>query len=111
MEVTLREALYYQKENGIVPFLKWLYSIEDRITRAKIRIRLDRMSAGNLGDCRPVGDGVNEARIDYGPGYRIYFAFDGEKIVVVLCGGDKSSQGKDIRLAKEYWLDYKREDH
>ncbi|MCL4558843.1 MAG: type II toxin-antitoxin system RelE/ParE family toxin [Deltaproteobacteria bacterium] len=111
MKADPREVLYYKKADDDVPFLKWLYSIEDKTTRAKMRIRLDRIAAGNLGNYRPVGDGVNELKIDYGPGYRIYFAFDGQKIVVILCGGDKSSQGKDIKLAKEYWADYKREDH
>jgi putative addiction module killer protein len=111
METEPREVLYYKKEDGAVPFLKWLYSIEDKVTKAKIRIRLDRVAAGDLGDYRPVGDGVNELRLNYGPGYRIYFGFDGREIIVILCGGDKSSQGKDIKSAKEYWADYKEEDH
>ncbi len=111
METKPREVLYYRKANNDVPFLKWLYSLEDSITRAKIRIRLDRVAVGNLGNYSPVGDGVNELKIDYGPGYRVYFAFDGQKIVVILCGGDKGSQSRDIKLAKEYWSDYKKEDH
>lgn len=111
METEPREVLYYKKEEGVVPFLKWLYSIEDRVTKAKIRIRIDRVAAGDLGDYRSVGDGVNELRLNYGPGYRIYFGFDGQKIIVILCGGDKGSQNKDIRLAKEYWKNYKEEDH
>ena len=111
MEIEPREVLYYKKEEGVVPFLKWLYSIEDRVTKAKIRIRIDRVAAGDLGDYRSVGDGVNELRLNYGPGHRIYFGFDGQKIIVILCGGDKGSQNKDIRLAKEYWKNYKEEDH
>ena len=111
METEPREVLYYKKEEGVVPFLKWLYSIEDRVTKAKIRIRIDRVAAGDLGDYRSVGDGVNELRLNYGPGYRIYFGFDGQKIIVILCGGDKGSQNKDIKLAKEYWKNYKEEDH
>ena len=81
METEPREVLYYKKEEGVVPFLKWLYSIEDRVTKAKIRIRIDRVAAGDLGDYRSVGDGVNELRLNYGPGYRIYFGFDGQKII------------------------------
>ena len=111
METEPREVLYYKKEEGVVPFLKWLYSIEDSVTKAKIRIRIDRVAAGDLGDYRSVGGGVNELRLNYGPGYRIYFGFDGQKIIVILCGGDKGSQSKDIRLAKEYWRNYKEEDH
>ena len=84
MKANPREVLYYKKADDDVPFLKWLYSIEDKTTRAKMRIRLDRIAAGNLGNYRPVGDGVNELKIDYGPGYRIYFAFDGQKTVVIL---------------------------
>ena len=74
--------------------------------RALIRKRLNRVRMGNLGDCRSVGDGVKELRIAFGPGYRVYFGEDGETIVVLLCGGDKSSQEADIRRAKEYWIDY-----
>ena len=75
--------------------------------RACIRTRLDRVALGNLGDCEPVGEGVSELRIAFGPGYRVYFAQDGDTIVLLLCGGDKSTQVKDIKRAKEYWADYK----
>ena len=111
MEIEPREVLYYKKEEGVVPFLNWLYSLKDKVTKAKIRIRLDRLAAGDLGDYHSVGDGVNELRISYGPGYRVYFGFDGRQIVVILCAGDKGSQSKDIKLAKEYWANYKKEDH
>lgn len=76
--------------------------------RAKIRVRLDRISLGNMGDCHRVDDGVHELRIDYGPGYRVYFGWLGSTIVLLLCGGDKSTQTKDIDLAKQYWNDYRR---
>ncbi len=111
METEPREVIYYKKEGGVVPFLQWLYSIKDGVTKARIRIRIDRVAAGDLGDYHPVGEGVNELRLNYGPGYRIYFGFDGQKIIVILCGGDKGSQNKDIRLAKKYWKNYKEEDH
>jgi len=71
-------------------------------------VRLDRVSLGNFGDCRSVGEGVQELRIDYGPGYRVYFGQHGSTIVLLLCGGDKDSQAKDIDLAKHYWKEYSR---
>ncbi len=82
--------------------------MKDVSGRAKIRVRLDRVRLGNLGDNRPVGEGVRELRIDYGPGYRVYFALDGTRVILLLLGGDKSSQEKDIAQAKEYWRDHQR---
>jgi putative addiction module killer protein len=72
----------------------------DRITRARIDIRIRRLSLGNAGDAKPVGDGVSELRADHGPGYRVYFIQRGEVEIVLLAGGDKSTQDKDIRAAK-----------
>ena len=69
---------------------------------------MDRVSLGNLGDCHGVGDGVQELRIDYGPGYRVYFGQLGSTIVLLLCGGDKSTQANDIEQAKHYWNEYRR---
>ncbi len=74
----------------------------------RIRVRLDRVSLGNFGDCHSVGEGVQELRIDYGPGYRVYFGQAGSTIVLLLCGGDKDTQSKDISLAKYYWNEYRR---
>jgi putative addiction module killer protein len=74
-------------------------------------LRLDRVKLGNLGDYRSVGEGVFEFRIDYVPGYRIYFGQVGLTIVLLLCGGDKSTQEQDIRKAKEYWADYERREN
>ena len=71
-------------------------------------MRLDRVSLGNFGDCRSVGEGVQELRIDYGPGYRVYFGQLGSTIVLLLCGGDKSTQAKDINLAHYYWSEYRK---
>jgi len=85
-----------------------LESLEDRKGRSVIRARLDRLEAGNPGDHRSVGEGVQELRIDFGPGYRVYYGEEGSTIVIVLCGGDKSSQEKDVRKAQEYWADYRR---
>jgi putative addiction module killer protein len=78
------------------------------VTYRKIQVRLNRLEDGNFGDCKPSGKGVQELRLDFGPGYRIYFALDGKNVVLLLCGGDKSSQASDIKLAKAYWREHKR---
>lgn len=82
-------------------FTTWLAGLRDQRARARILKRLDRARAGNLGDVAPVGEGVSEMRIFYGPGYRIYFVQRGEALIVLLCGGDKSTQDADIADAKE----------
>ena len=82
--------------------------MKDRAARARIRVRLNRVRLGNFGDSKPVGVGVSELRVDYGPGYRIYFSRDGSTVVILLCGRIKNSQSKDIKLAKKYWIDYRR---
>ena len=79
----------------------WFTSLRDRTAKARIDIRLRRLSLGNSGDIRSVGEGVSELRIHYGPGYRIYLTSQGDTVVILLAGGDKSSQDQDIRLAKE----------
>ncbi|MGP2494471.1 type II toxin-antitoxin system RelE/ParE family toxin [Mesorhizobium sp. PUT5] len=81
-------------------FRKWRTQLKDIRARAIIASRLDRLSQGNAGDVEPVGEGVSELRIHYGPGYRVYFQKQGNTIVVLLCGGDKSTQAKDIKAAK-----------
>jgi len=99
---------YYLNDEGDAPFKVWLDGLSDITARARIRIRLDRVRLGNLGVHRSVGDGVHELKIDFGPGYRVYFAFEGKSIILLLAGGDKSSQVKDITLAIRYMADYKR---
>jgi putative addiction module killer protein len=84
-----------------VEFTKWLRTLRDRAVKARIFTRLDRLREGNLGDVKPVGAGVSEMRISYGPGYRLYFVQHGAKVIVLLCGGDKSMQVKDIAKAKK----------
>ncbi len=111
MEVRPREIESYVTANDRVPFLEWLNSLKDVQGKAKIKERLKRVRLGNLGDYRSVGEGVFELRINYGPGYRVYFGQVGEIIVLLLCGGDKSSQEKDIRKAQEYWIDYRSQDN
>ena len=81
-------------------YAKWFSGLRDRIARARIDIRIRRLSLGNAGDAKPVGDGVSELRVDHGPGYRIYFVQRGDVVIVLLAGGDKPTQDKDIRNAK-----------
>jgi putative addiction module killer protein len=80
-------------------FLSWFDALRDRRAQARINARILRLAQGNAGDVRPIGSGVSEMRIDYGPGYRVYYIQQGSMIAVLLCGGDKSSQDKDIRNA------------
>lgn len=81
-------------------FTVWLAGLRDARARFRIIKRIERAAMGNLGDVAPVGDGVSEMRIFYGPGYRVYFVQQGDKLIILLCGGDKSSQSKDIAAAK-----------
>jgi putative addiction module killer protein len=99
---------YYVTEAGKKPFKEWLEGLRDATGRAKVRVRLDRARLGNLGDNRSVGEGVHELKIDFGPGYRVYFALDGTRLILLLLGGDKASQEKDISQAREYWRDHRR---
>ena len=82
-------------------FTQWLKGLRDRRARAVILNRIDRFTVGNLGLCAPVGNGVSEAKIDRGPGYRLYFVQRGKTLIILLCGGDKSTQQKDIRKAHQ----------
>jgi len=107
MEVQPREIQRYVTPDGKIPFTEWLNSLRDLKTQIKIRGRLERVALGNLGDYRSVGEGVFELRINYGPGYRIYFGQVGSMIILLLCGGDKSTQDQDINTAKEYWAEYR----
>jgi putative addiction module killer protein len=80
-------------------FAHWLDRLRDVRARARVQVRIERLAAGNPGDVRAVGGGVSELRIDYGPGYRVYFKYVGREIVILLTGGDKSTQSADIRTA------------
>ena len=80
-------------------FARWLDDLRDLRARARIQVRIERLAAGNPGDVRPVSEGVSELRIDYGPGYRVYFKRNGRELIILLVGGDKSSQAKDIKAA------------
>lgn len=92
-------------ESGESPFRTWLLKL-DNPSRARIQVRIFRIEQGNLGDAKSVGDGVWELRFTIGPGYRVYFGKDGLKIILLLHGGDKASQQKDILKAKSYWRAY-----
>jgi putative addiction module killer protein len=103
--LTVREFL---DDGGRSPFREWLLEL-DQAVRARIQARILRFELGNLGDHKQVGGGVWEARLDFGPGYRVYFGRSGRELVLLLLGGDKSSQRKDISCAKQYWATYLKE--
>lgn len=103
-----KELREYLTETGRNPFREWLHSLRDATARARIRVRLNRVRLGNMGDCKPVGDGVMELRLDFGPGFRVYFGQVGEVVVLLLMGGDKRTQSRDIATAKLYWQSYRR---
>jgi putative addiction module killer protein len=102
------EVLRYVTESGVVVVNDWLASLHDKRARAKIEARFLRLEHGNFGDCKPIRDGVWEMRIDWGPGYRVYYARAEKSCVLLLCGGDKRKQDADIERAVEYWNDYLR---
>lgn len=81
-------------------FARWLDDLRDLRARARIQARIERLAAGNPGDVKPAGEGVSELRIDYGPGYRVYFKRRGRRLIILLAGGDKSSQSRDIKKAQ-----------
>ena len=97
----------YETNKSVCPFLKWESKLDVKL-RAQIRARLNRLRLGNIGDSKPVKKGVKELRIHSGPGYRVYFGVSGKMVVLLLCGGDKGSQSRDIDKAVEYWEDYKK---
>jgi putative addiction module killer protein len=102
-----REIKKLELQNGLVPFDGWFDSLRDRKMQAAVDVRLARVRAGNFGDSKSVGGGVFELRIALGPGLRIYYGLQGGKIVVLLGGGDKRSQQRDIRRAQQLWRQFK----
>ena len=107
METSPKKLIDYETTNGEVPIRNWLDGLDGTIS-ARIEARLKRVAIGNLGDTKPIGQGVSELRLTFGSGYRIYFGQHEDEIIILLCGGDKSSQSDDIEMAKSYWLDFKR---
>ena len=106
MDIKPKSVLVYRTREGRLPFDEWLRDLGDANAVARVLARLGRVRWGNLGDCKPVGEGVSELRVDYGPGYRVYLGQKGQTLVILLCGGDKRTQDRDIRLAQQYWNDY-----
>jgi len=104
--VRQKEFVIYVAANGKKPFVEWIESLKDKTIRYRIKERLDRAALGNMGDCKPLGKGLMEMRLAFGPGYRIYYGAQGEKVILLLSGGDKSSQTKDIKKARSLWEDY-----
>jgi len=100
------EVRRYTTSSGKDVVGDWLAALE-LSARARIATRIDRLSLGNFGDCKPLREGVSELRIDWGPGYRLYYAMVGRTCVLLLCGGDKRKQSSDIKRAIEYFEDYK----
>ena len=100
------EIRIFRLKDGRVPFDLWVNQLRDRRAKAKILVRLDRISTGNFGDVKSVGGGVSELRVKEGKGYRVYFGRAGNKVVILLCGGDKSTQQGDIKQAMKFWREY-----
>ncbi|GBF86858.1 hypothetical protein AsFPU3_3931 [Aphanothece sacrum FPU3] len=103
------EIKLLETDEGKVPFEEWYDSLRDKVTKVRVRRRLDRIELGNFGDTESVGEGVYELRLHFGAGYRVYFARIGNTVIVLIGGGDKSSQKKDIAQAKAIWREYKDE--
>ena len=101
------EVRYYISDSGHNPVKEWQDGFSDFNTKARIEARITRLKGGNLSGSKSVGEGVHELVIDFGPGYRIYFAPHGSEIIMLLCAGSKKRQQSDIMLSKEYWANYK----
>ena len=100
------EIRIFRHKDGRVPYEIWFEALRDKRAKAKILVRLDRLKAGSLGGVKPVGGGVSELRIKEGKGYRIYFGQQGNKVVILLCGGGKPTQQNDIKQAKKFWSEF-----
>mgnify|MGYP005864368119 CR=1 FL=1 len=107
--VVERKAQEYKTEDGGAPFRDWLVNLKDARAKAKVTKAVTQMEAGNFGDHKPItdGNGLQERRIDYGPGYRIYYLTEGDELIILFAGSDKSDQQTSIDAAKEYLADYK----
>jgi putative addiction module killer protein len=101
------DVRHYVSRAGKDVFDAWLTQLADARSQAKIATRINRLALGNFGDCKPLRQGLCELRIDWGPGYRVYYAMVGKECVLLLCGGDKRKQSMDIMRALEYLKDYK----
>lgn len=104
----MQRILHYINTDGHDVFQAWLDGLRDQTAKARILVRLNRLAAGNVGDCKPIGDGIHELRIHHGPGYRIYFGYVGHELVLLLNGGDKQGQNADITKAKKFWAEFRK---
>jgi putative addiction module killer protein len=102
------ELRHYTTADGVDLFASWLDGLKDRQAKARIAVRLIRLNNGNFGDCKPLGEGVWELRVDWGPGYRVYYAIENQHAILLCEGGDKRSQAADIKRAIERWQDWQR---
>ena len=102
------EIREYVSRDGKKPFIDWLMKLRDQHARKIILAQIDRLEMGNTSHCKSLSGGLHELRIRYGPGYRVYFGNTGEHIILLLCGGNKTSQQRDIKRARLYWRDYRR---
>jgi len=102
------QVVAYQTTDGRTPYADWLAGLTDKQAKARIVVRVNRVAAGNFGDCKPLRDGVQELRIDHGPGYRVYLSRQGAALVLLLCGSDKGEQARAIAQAIEHLTDWKR---
>ena len=102
------EILHYLTQDDRDPYQDWLLRLADRQAKSRVMVRVEHLCNGGLGDCKPLRDGVWELRIDWGPGYRVYYALSGRHVVLLLLGGDKRQQNADISQAVEYWKDWQR---
>ena len=110
-EIKQRIIKMYQRDNGESPVISWMESLDSTI-RYRIKSRLTRVTQGNFGDHESLGDGLYELKFKFGSGYRIYYSEANDEIILLLCSGDKKTQGKDIKLARTYLNDYlQEEDH
>lgn len=106
-----QQVFVYTRPDGREPFVNWLRGLRDGMARSKIRQRIARVRLGNFGDMRSLGGGLFELRVHFGPGYRVYLGREDDRIVILLSGGDKGSQGRDIERAKRYWRDQRGRPH
>jgi len=103
------DVIVFRDADGSEPFIDWLNGLRDERAVARIAARIERLGVGLFGDSKALELGVHELRVDYGPGYRVYYGRQGKRIILLLCGGDKGSQRRDIRRAIKYWEQWKTE--
>lgn len=107
MQIKQREIQYYETPNGKLPAKEWLSSLKDGLSQAILYKRIRQAGLGQFGKIRNIGDGISELKIDYGPGFRIYYGIHEDKLILILMGGSKRTQESDIKKAKAYWTEWK----